>query len=105
MTLDVPGWLAARRTVTPEYLSVLFTIFMKGPLVRQQSAMIPYKGSFLVIRVIRLVAGVGTLQWFHAWLQYSEQKTWNPGHVSKKRLSLSCGGSEASVTVNSHSVA
>ncbi len=36
---------------------------MKGPLVQQQSAMIPYKGSFLVIRVIRLVAGVGTLQY------------------------------------------
>ncbi len=41
---------------------------MKGPLMQQQSAMIPYKSSFLVIRVIRLVAGVGTLQWFHTWL-------------------------------------
>jgi hypothetical protein len=46
-----------------KYVSVLFTIFMKTPLVQQQSVTIPRQAGFLVFS---LVAGVGILLWFHA---------------------------------------
>jgi hypothetical protein len=50
-----------------EYVSILFTIFMKGPSVHQQSVTIPRQGfPGLLYEMIRLVEGVGILFWSHA---------------------------------------